>query len=370
MTNINHSQVFKWIEQWAPKKLAYDWDPIGLQVGNPTSKTKNILVTLDVVEAVVDEAIKNRANLIVAHHPLLFRPLKNLNVTSPKGKTIEKIVKNDITVYAAHTNLDIAEGGVNDLLANRLSLKNIKSLVPVTEEQLYKVMVYVPHSHIDKIREAFHKGGAGHIGNYSHCTFQVKGQGTFKPLEGTNPYSGQVNELTYVDEAKVESIVPETTLSKVIREIKKAHPYEEVAYDIYKMENKGRSYGLGRIGQLEEEMTLEQFASYLKERFHLEGLKVTGNLTSKVKNVAIVGGSGEKYIHAAKKQQADVYVTGDMTFHPAQEAMEMGLSVIDAGHYIEKIMIKAMKEYLVNKLNNENIKIYSSKVDTNPFKIM
>lgn len=368
MSKIKHGKIIEKMEAWAPKKLAYDWDPTGFQLGSLKDQTNNVLITLDVLENVVDEAIDKNANLIISHHPLIFSPLKSIDMNSPKGKTLEKLIKHNITVYTSHTNLDIAEGGVNDLLAKQLNLDKIKPLIVEGNENLYKVAVYTPLSHEKEVREAFNKGGAGHIGNYSHCTFQSIGQGTFKPMEGSDPYSGSIGKLKFADEIKIESIVPEGRLPAVLDEIKKAHPYEEVAHDIFKLKNKGKEYGLGRIGLLKNPMQLSEFIEFVKDSFKLDGLKVTGNVKDTVKKIALLGGSGEKYIVTAKGKGADVYITGDMTFHPAQEAMEMGLNVIDAGHYIEEIMIEASKDYLQSHFQNTNIKIYSSKINTNPFK--
>lgn len=370
MSKLTHNKVIQLMENWAPRDLAYDWDPTGFQLGNPQAKTKNILISLDVLESVVDEAIEGGVNLIISHHPLIFSPIKTLDLRTPKGRTIEKLLKHDISVYISHTNLDIAKGGVNDLLAEELDLQSIKPLVEEGNEALYKLIVYVPKSHLNQVREAFHKGGAGYIGNYSHCTFQGEGQGTFKPLKGSNPYSGQLDQISFVDEYKLESITAEKNLERLLQEIKAAHPYDEMAYDLYKLENKGESFGLGRIGLLEEEMELAEFAKHVKSRFKLDGLKVTGNLDSPVKKVAILGGSGEKYISSAMAKAADVYVTGDMTFHVAQDAMEMGLNILDAGHYIEKIMIQATKEYLSKQLKGEPLNIYASKINTNPFQYL
>lgn len=369
MNKIMNSDVFKMIEHWAPKELAYDWDNVGLQLGSYSLQTKKVMITLDVLENVVDEAIMHDVNLIISHHPLLFNPLKRIDFSTPKGKTIQKLIQHNITVYTAHTNLDIATGGVNDILANRLHLDIKESLVDLGEDKLYKVVVYVPKSHVEEVRNAFHHGGAGHIGNYSHCTFQTKGQGTFKPLEGSDPYSGQKDELSVVDELKIESIVPEKNLSSVLAKIKQAHPYDEVAYDIYLLKNKGESYGLGRIGELEKSLTLKQLCELVKNKLDVDGLKVTGPLDQQVDKIAILGGSGEKYIFDAMNKDVDVLITGDMTFHMAQEAMEMGLSVIDAGHYIERVMKEATKLYL-EKAFDHQIEIICSTTNTNPFQYM
>lgn len=370
MKKVTNSEIFNMLEQWAPKSLASDWDNVGLQIGSKNELVKKIMVTLDVLENVVNEAIAKDVDLIISHHPIIFKPIKQINFSTPKGRTIQKLIKHNISVYTAHTNLDIAEDGVNDLLAEQLGMDIKGSLVDLHREKLYKVAVYVPMSHVEEVREAFHLGGAGHIGNYSHCTFNTSGQGTFKPLEGSDPFSGSQDKLSCVDELKIESIVPEERLSSVITEIKRAHPYDEVAYDIYLLENQGKSYGLGRIGEINKQKTLKQLCNDVKNTFNLRNLKVIGSLDKHVKKIAILGGSGEKYIYAAKNKGVDVLITGDMTFHMAQEAMEMGLSVIDAGHYIEQVMKEATKLYLEKVIDHSQIEVICSEMNTNPFQFM
>lgn len=368
LSNINHSTIFNALENWAPKRLAYEWDNVGLQIGSTLTKTKKVMITLDVLESVVDEAIENDVNLLIAHHPLLFKSIKNIDVHSIKGKVIEKLIKHDITVYAAHTNLDIAKNGVNDLLCEALEIKATKHLLDVYKEKLLKLIVFVPKTHIDQVREALGNAGAGHIGNYSHCTFQSKGHGTFMPQEGTNPFIGRTKELEMVDEVKMETVVQENNVAKVLSAMKKAHPYEEVAYDLFPLEYAGETFGLGRIGSLQETITLQAFSEKVKQTFHIDCLRVVGDLTKQVKKVAVVGGSGEKFLHQAKKMGADVYITGDMTFHHAQEALEMGLAIIDPGHYIEEIMKKATKLYLTNQF--ANLPVIVSNTNTNPFQFI
>lgn len=365
MTNVQHKHIIRTLNKWAPSSLAYDWDPIGLQVGSTEDQTANVLVTLDVFEEVVDEAIEHDANLIIAHHPLLFKSLQSIDVTTPKGKIVRKLLQHDITVYAMHTNLDIADGGVNDMLSNKLQLHKIRPLVPFKDEKLYKLIVFVPTTHIEDVRDALSEAGAGHIGNYSHCTFQTKGQGTFKPLEGTNPYIGEQGTLEFVDEYRLETIVPENVLTNVLQAMNDSHPYEEVAYDLYPLAQKGKRYGLGRVGELQHEVSLRQFIKTIKELFQLQGLRVIGQLDDSIKRVAIVGGSGEKFIEKAKKSRVDVYITGDLTFHQAQEAKQMGLNVIDAGHYIEHVMIEGVAKFLREQF--PHITAVESKVNTDPF---
>lgn len=370
MSDLTHKKIFQWMEEWAPKNFAYEWDPVGLQVGNDRDVVRNILVTLDVTEAVVNEAIKNNVNLIIAHHPMLFQAVQSINTATSQGKLLQTILKNDITVYAAHTNLDIAHGGVNDVLAQLLQLQNIKPLADIYKESLYKIVVFVPESHAEHVRHALSSGGAGHIGNYSHCTFQTKGEGTFKPLAGTNPYIGTEGTIEYVPEYKIESIVPQTHLTSALEQMIDAHPYEEVAYDVYPLANKGKQYGLGRIGSLNDKQTLESFTTFVKDAFHLNNVRVTGDLQKSIKHVAIIGGSGEKYIPTAKRKGADLLITGDVTFHQAQLAEDIGLAVIDAGHYIEHLAVEAIEQYLQAKLQSKTIQVHHSTINTDPFQFV
>jgi len=371
MTTTN-SDIFKLMEKWAPKSLAYDWDNVGLQVGSYNKPVKKIMVTLDVLESVVDEAIENEVDLIIAHHPLLFKPLNQLNLDNWRGRVIQKLIQHNITVYAAHTNLDMATGGVNDMLADLLGLENTGVLVETDPEAIYKFAVYVPETHLESVTDALSKEGAGHLGNYSHCTFQSKGTGTFMPLTQANPFIGKQNELERVNEIKVETIVKESILANVLHAVKNAHPYEEVAYDIFPLKNVDDKLGLGRVGTLNEPITLDKFIDYVKKSLGVDNLRVSGNLSKKIKRVAILGGSGEKYLFAARNKKADVYITGDMSFHFAQKAIEMGISVIDAGHYIEQVMKSGTKDYLDQYIQNgsmedSNIEVIVSKVNTDPF---
>ncbi|MGJ9456987.1 Nif3-like dinuclear metal center hexameric protein [Oceanobacillus sp. CF4.6] len=367
---LNNSDIFRIMENWAPKSLAYEWDNVGLQIGSYHKPVKKILVTLDVTESVVDEAVENDVHLIIAHHPLLFKPMKQVNIETAQGKIIQKLINNGITVYAAHTNLDAADGGVNDMLCDLLGIDQREILLETSNEKLYKIAVYVPESHVKDVSVSLSDSGAGHIGNYSHCTFQSKGQGTFKPLEGTNPFIGAENEIEIVNEVKLETIVQQSNLQNVINHLIDAHPYEEVAYDIYPLENEGKQYGIGRIGTLNKPMDLKSLCVHVKEVLDVPALRVTGNLNKKVKSIAVLGGSGEKYIHTANRKGADVYITGDMSFHIAQEAEQIGLSVIDPGHYIEKVMKKATKEYLEQKLKQNKVEILISTTNTEPFTFM
>lgn len=365
MKQVKHQTIIQKLEEWAPKNLAYDWDNVGLQVGAMNDTTKKVLVTLDVLESTVDEAIEQDANLIIAHHPMIFKPLKSIDFNSPKGRVIKKLIEHNITVYAAHTNLDIANGGVNDLLIDVFPITKKTNLIPFKNEALFKLVVFVPVSHETELRNALSDAGAGHIGAYSHCSFRAEGQGTFKPLEGTNPYIGTKNELTVVDEVKLETIVAEEKLPSVLHAMEAAHPYEEVAHDILPLKQTGQAYGLGRVGELENPVPFDEFVNQVKKAYSVDTLTVVSKNEKTVKKIAVLGGSGQSYINQAKKMGADVYITGDITFHQAQDAMEMDLQLIDPGHYVEEIMKVATKSYLEKHF--PQLEVNESNVNTNPF---
>ncbi|OIU70583.1 Nif3-like dinuclear metal center hexameric protein [Rossellomorea aquimaris] len=372
MKTVNGHEIIQLFEEFSPKHLAEEGDPIGLQIGKLNEKVENVMITLDVLENVVDEAIKNNVKLIIAHHPPLFRPLRSIHTDTYQGRMIEKLIKHDIAVYAAHTNLDVAAGGVNDLLADALNLQETSVLLPTHSEQLRKLVVYVPKENSEELRNALGKAGAGHIGNYSHCSFSTEGTGRFLPGEGTDPHIGQKGKLEEVSEEKIETIYPRSLEKKVLKAMFTHHPYEEVAYDIYSLENKGEALGLGRVGKLQEEVPLKQFAAIVKETFGMDGIRVIGDMEAKVKKIAVLGGDGNKFISAAKRQGADAFVSGDIYFHTAHDAMMMGLNVVDAGHHIEKVMKDGVAEYLAKKCAEKGyiVNIFASKANTNPFTFM
>lgn len=372
MKLANGETIIQHFEKWAAPQLAMEGDKIGLMVGTLKKQVKKVMVALDVLENVIDEAIEKQVDFIIAHHPLIYRPLTNIDVDSAHGRIVAKAMKHDITIYAAHTNLDIAKGGVNDMMARALGLKETKVLAPTKTSALKKVAVFVPHSHVDSVREAMSQAGAGHIGNYSHCTFNSDGIGTFKPEEGTNPYIGKQGELEKVEEVKVETIVPVERVNRVVQALIKAHPYEEPAYDIYPLDNEGEVFGLGRIGTLEKPMKLVDFAEHVKRVFDVKGARVVGDLDASVKTVAVVGGDGNKYVPIALQKGADVIVTGDVYYHVAHDAMMAGLHIVDPGHNVEKIMKEGVKAYLEQflKENGYETTVIVSEENTDPFQFV
>jgi dinuclear metal center YbgI/SA1388 family protein len=368
----NGQFVISLLESFAPKKLAVDGDPIGLQIGSLNRPVNKVMIALDVLESVVDEAINNEVDLIIAHHPLLYRPLKKIDTSTSKGRMIEKLIKNDITVYAAHTNLDVTASGVNEWLSKRLQLSQLEVLSPTYEEQLIKLSVFVPSSHEEAVRQALGDAGAGHIGNYSHCSFSSSGWGTFTPLEGTNPYIGEQGKLERTEEVKIESIFAAPIQKTVLSAMKKAHPYEEVAYDLYPLLNKGNELGIGKIGKLNKEMEIEEFVQHVKNVFGISSVRVIKGHNHTIKKVAVVGGDGNKYIFPAVRKGADVLVTGDIYYHNAHDAQAEGLTIIDAGHHIEEIMKRELRIVLEKELSERkyDTAVVESTISTEPFTFM
>ncbi|WML54088.1 Nif3-like dinuclear metal center hexameric protein [Neobacillus sp. PS3-12] len=368
MKIANGYEIIQLFEQFSPKGLAMEGDKVGLQIGRLNKKVERVLVTLDVLENVIDEAIKKDVQLIIAHHPPIYRPLKNVITDTTQGRMIEKLLRNDIAVYAAHTNLDVATGGVNDLLAEALEIQNPEVLVPTFETALKKIVVFVPAESAETVRKALGDAGAGFIGNYSHCTFSANGAGRFLPGDQTKPYIGLPGVMETVDEVRIETIVPEIQIKKVLTAMLKVHPYEEPAFDVYPVENKGEVLGLGRIGTIDE-MTLAEFAEKVKKVLEVDRVRVVGNLESKVKKVAVLGGDGNKYFSQAKFKGADVYVTGDIYYHTAHDAMMQGLNMIDPGHNVEKVMKKGVAQTLGELCQKAGFKVefIPSEENTDPF---
>ena len=355
--------IISHLEELAPKHLAANWDNVGLLIGSETQKIDKVIVTLDVdletIERIIDE--ENSKNiLIVSHHPVIFPSISSIRTDETYGKMISKIFKHDISVYSMHTNLDIASGGINDILAEKLNLKNTKPLEIISSEQLYKIVCFLPKSHLNKVRDALAEAGAGHIGNYSNCTFATLGTGTFLPLENTKPYIGTQGNLESVAEYRLETIVPESFKDNAINAMLKEHPYEEVAYDVIPLKNDGKPLGLGRFGYLENPVKMVDFISQLKELLNISHVNTAGikDLNQTIQKVAVCGGSGSNLIKKAALSGADIYVTGDLKYHDAQEAVNLGLMVIDAGHFsTENIFVPKIVDYLQKYTIDHNIEL-------------
>ncbi len=356
--------IMEAMEKLAPRHLAEKWDNVGLLLGSPAQRVTNVLVTLDITQEVADQAIKDKVDLIISHHPLIFKPLTKLRTDLPQGKILASLLKADIAVYATHTNLDSALGGVNDVLAGKLQLEEIQPLSVSYTEKMYKLVVFVPETHLEVVRRAISEAGAGHVGNYSHCSFTGKGIGSFLPLEGAEPFIGKVGTLEYVEECRLETILPEKISRRVLKAMLKAHPYEEVAYDMYELLHSENGLGLGRIGRLLSSMTVVEFAAHVKRVLAIDSIRIGGPQDKRIKKIAVCGGSGASLLQKAIFAGADVLVTGDVKYHEAQEALAAGIVIVDAGHFAtEQPVLPYVAQYLTTCNNKEKWAV-NVKVDT------
>jgi len=359
------------LERLAPVKLAEPWDNVGLLIGDMNQEIKNIMVTLDITSQVAQEAAERKADMIISHHPFIFKPLKRITEDDYTGSVVRMLIRNNISVYAAHTNLDIAWGGLNDALAKRFGLNKVTPLHTISSQSYKKLVVFVPKGYEDVVREAMSREGAGWIGNYSDCTFMASGIGTYKPLEGTNPFSGTVGKLEKAEEIRIETIVSSEKLGKVVRSMLNAHPYEEVAYDIYPLELKGEETGIGRVGLLKEAVTLEQLIKNIKKELGISYLRYVGDKEKEIKKIAICSGSGAEYIPDCVRQKVDVYITGDIKYHDAQSAEHAGLCLIDAGHFeTEHIVGSLLADYLSGILPEGSVHVFCSQKHRNIMKMI
>jgi len=357
------AEIIQCLEAIAPSALQEDYDNSGLLLGNPQDEVSKALLCLDSTEAVVDEAIAQGCELIIAHHPLIFKGIKRLNGNNYVEKTLLKAIRHGIAIYACHTNLDnVHHMGVNSMIAERLGLRNTKVLRPM-QQSLMKLVAFVPHAHTEAVLTAAFGAGAGGIGNYDECSFILEGRGTFRPGLGTNPFIGEHGVRHIENEARVEWILPRYNLSAVMHAIRQAHPYEEIAYDLYAMEQANQDLGSGLVGELETALSTEGFLTLLKDRMELKQLRFTQNGGAAIKKVAVCGGSGSFLIKDARAV-ADAYVTADVKYHEFFDA-EDRLLLCDIGHYeSEKYTIELFRRILSEKF--PNFATIFARTDTNP----
>jgi dinuclear metal center YbgI/SA1388 family protein len=330
---------------YAPE-LAEDWDNIGLQVGDPKAPLGRAMVALDPSLSALLAARDAGAQALVTHHPLLFRPIKRVTPEDAVGQVLWTAIREGIAIISAHTNLDCAVDGLNRWLAERLGVEHSVPLQPSSGDYL-KLVVFAPAGHEQCVAEALFSAGAGQIGAYDRCSFRSLGDGTFRPAVGSNPFVGEVGETEQVEEFRLETIVPRRKLSRVLDKMQKAHPYEEVAYDLMPLENQVPGAGLGRIGKLAEAMPLEAFTGKVKQALDCEHLRLCGADKKQVHKVALCGGSGAGLLQTAHRQGADVLVTGDVKYHEARQAEDLGIALVDAGHFAtEKLMIEQVARAL------------------------
>ncbi len=356
-------EVIDCLENFAPVSLQEDYDNAGLLIGNSDDECTGIITSLDVTEDVIAEATKKNCNLIVAHHPIIFRGLKKINGKNYVERSVIAAIKNNIALYAIHTNIDNAINGVNKKIAEKLRLQNIEVLAP-REETLKKLVTFSPKENAEEIRNALFNAGAGQLGKYSECSFNIEGVGTFKANGGATPFLGTVGKRHEENETRIEVIFPRYMQDKIVESLKKAHPYEAVAYDIYSVSNQLSEIGSGLTGTLPEPVSEENLLATLKKEFGLKVIRHTSLLHKEITKIAVCGGAGSFLLANAIAAGADIYVTSDVKYHEFFDA-DKSILLADIGHYeSEQFTIDLLAEILQQKF--PNFAVLKTEIKTNP----
>jgi len=361
------NDVIACLEELAPLSYAEDFDNVGLLVGNKNDEVTGVLVTLDTLEEVVNEAIEKKCNLIVSFHPIIFKGLKKLDGTTYVERVVIKAIQNNISIFAIHTALDNAFQGVNSIICDALGLKSKRILMPQTGT-IKKLTTYVPLKDADQLRKALFMAGAGNIGNYDNCSFNVEGKGTFKGNELSNPTIGQKEELHTEDETLISVIFQKHLESKILDSLFKNHPYEEVAFEVTTLDNYNQNVGMGMIGELEKEINTLEFLEFVKNKMNASCIKHSKITKKTIKKVAVLGGSGSFAIPSAKSANADVLITSDLKYHDFFTA-ENQIILADIGHYeSEQYTKNFLADFLSKKFTN--FAVVLSTTNTNPVKYL
>lgn len=356
-------EIIQFLESKVPKSMQESYDNCGVQVGDVSAEATGVIVSLDCTEEIVQEAIDKGVNLIVAHHPVIFKGLKSLTGKNYVERTVLKAIKNDICIYAIHTNLDNYRYGVNHKIGQKLGLENLEILAP-KQNDLIKLSVFVPKDHLDNVQEAIFKAGAGNVGDYSECSFSSGGAGTFKPLEGSKPFSGEEGVRSLEAEVKLEAIMTRHIQNEVINAMLKTHPYEEVAYDLISLENENLFSGAGMIGTLPKAIDTLDFLNFVKKSFDCGVVRHTNIHKKEMKTIAFCGGSGSFLLKNALAKKADMYITGDMKYHEFFDA-ENKIIIADIGHFeSEQYTIELLGDDLMK--NFPKFAVHFTGVNTNP----
>lgn len=353
------------LEELSPLANAEDFDNVGLLVGQENTEVSGILVTLDTLECVIDEAIAKNCNLVVSFHPIIFSGLKSLTGKTYVERIVIKALKNNICIYSMHTALDNVPHGVNGKICEILGLINTKILIP-KNQTIKKLTTYVPTKNVENLKNVLFEAGGGNIGNYSHCSFSVSGIGSFMPEENSNPTLGAIGEIHKEEEIQLHITYTKANEGKVLKALFTNHPYEEVAYEIHTLENGNQNLGMGMVGELEKAMDEKTFLAFIKKNMHTKGIRHSKLLGKNIKKVAVLGGSGAFAIEAAKKSKADIFITADVKYHQFFSAEEK-LVIADIGHYeTEQFTKNLLVDYLTKKIPNFAISLSES--ITNPIK--
>jgi len=355
--------VINCIEEFAPSFYQESYDNSGLQLGSFQQEVTGALLCIDVTEEVVEEAISNGINLIISHHPLIFAGIKRITGSNYVERAVINALKKDVAIFSCHTNIDNVSFGVSFKMAEKIGLSGINVLKPLTG-MLYKMVTFVPNDFAEKVRLAIFEAGAGHIGLYDCCSFNISGEGTFRASEQSNPFVGEKGILHKEPEIRIETIFPKFLENRIISAMKKAHPYEEVAYDIYPMANKLENAGAGAYGYLETPMDEYVFLKLIKKNFNVPVIRHTRLLNRKISCVALCGGSGSSFLSDARKVGADIFISGDFKYHQFFDA-EDHILIADIGHFeSEQFTLEIFYDLLIKKFSNFALRF--TKVKTNP----
>jgi dinuclear metal center YbgI/SA1388 family protein len=326
-------EILQILDAFFPRSLAEEWDNIGLVVGDPGAEVARVGVALNPSLAAVRAVAQAGGGLLVTHHPLFIRPERNLDLSTPRGRLLAAAIAGGVAIVACHTNADWADGGVNDILAARLGLLDVAPWEPLHPIEFRKVVVFVPETHLAAVGEAIFAAGGGEIGRYAKCSYRARGEGTFLPLAGAKPYAGRVGELAVEAEARLEVRVPRDRVDAALRAMRQAHPYEEPAFDVYPTEKQSPQGGRGRLGRLARPTALAALARRAAKALGARGARFVGDGAARIARVAVCGGGGASFIARAAGASDLALITGDVKYHDALLAQDLGASVIDLGHY-------------------------------------
>ena len=351
------------LEKFAPISLQETYDNCGLLTGNKEQQITGAILCLDCTEDVIEEAISRNCNLVIAHHPIVFVGLKKINGSNYVERTIIKAIQNNIAIYACHTNLDNVKLGVNNKIAQKIGLINTQVLAP-KKSIIKKIVTFVPTLNLENVRTALFNAGAGNIGNYANCSYVLEGTGSFNANENANPFVGEIGKVHFEKESRLEVIFESYKEQKIIAALKENHPYEEVAYDLYNLENFNNEVGSGLIGELPIPMTENDFLNHLKIVFNLKSVKHTKFLEKKIQKVSLCGGSGSFLLKSAINLKSDIYISSDFKYHEFFDA-ENSILIADIGHYeSEQFTPEIFYEIISNKF--PTFALYLTEINTNP----
>ncbi len=359
------NDLVAFMKQFAPPALAEDWDNVGLLLGNGEFPAKAVMTCLTLTPDVASEAIEQNADLIISHHPLMFRPVQKITATDPQGKLLLELIAAKTAVYSPHTSYDSAAAGINQQLAQMLQLQDITPLRPMTSEPSVKIVCFVPEENLATVQQALWDHGAGHIGDYSQCSFSTEGTGSFHGSDSSSPTIGQAGQLEHVPEIRLEVICPKQSLGSALAAMIAAHSYEEPAFDVYPLVEEATGSGSGRYGTLPQEITLGEFNNRVKAGLGIANLQFVGNTSTKIRRVAIACGAAAEFQRDARREGCDVLLTGEARFHDCLEARGSGMALVLPGHYAtERPAMERLAEILTTQF--PHLTVWPSRIESDP----